>query len=205
MWISKLVFGVCEFNFNFSRKNKEKHQLKNILEILDKLEYCCKGDKFNWQECVNAFDHAIISILLEKYGISPIIVDQKFKDGVFYNWLKSYELIAGNTIMDKFKILSDISEELKTQIKIFHIFDDFKGYNVLFITKNDEVFGFGSNECGGCGLRHNSVVKEPQIIPELCHKIFNNSLLVLLLLWLLIQISKSSLGVKIIEDSWEEE
>ena len=35
---------------------------------------------------------------------------------------------------------------------------------------DDKVFGFGSNFSGCCGLGHNSVVKEPQIIPELCHK-----------------------------------
>ena len=56
------------------------------------------------------------------------------------------------------------------KIKIFHVFDDEKGYNVLFITSDDKVFGFGSNCFGCCGLGHNSVVNEPQIIPELCHK-----------------------------------
>ena len=60
--------------------------------------------------------------------------------------------------------------EVKKEIKAFHIFDDQKGYNVLFITSDDKVFGFGSNCFGCCGLGHNSVVNEPQIIPELCHK-----------------------------------
>ena len=41
---------------------------------------------------------------------------------------------------------------------------------MLFITSDDKVFGFGSNCFGCCGLGHNSVVYEPQIIPELCHK-----------------------------------
>ena len=40
----------------------------------------------------------------------------------------------------------------------------------MFITSDDKVFGFGSNCFGCCGLGHNSVVNEPQIIPELCHK-----------------------------------
>ena len=61
-------------------------------------------------------------------------------------------------------------EEIKQDIKAFHIFDYEKGYNVLFITSDDKVFGFGSNCFGCCGLGHNSVVNEPQIIPELCHK-----------------------------------
>ena len=60
--------------------------------------------------------------------------------------------------------------EVKQEIKAFHIFDDINGYNALFITSDDKVFGFGSNCFGCCGLGHNSVVNEPQIIPELCHK-----------------------------------
>ena len=59
---------------------------------------------------------------------------------------------------------------MKNEIKIFHVFSDEKGYNVLFITSDDKVFGFGSNCFGCCGLGHNSVVNEPQIIQELSHK-----------------------------------
>src|SRR6202012_1297762 len=45
-----------------------------------------------------------------------------------------------------------------------------KGLNVLFITRDDNVYGFGQNSFGCCGLGHNNVVNEPQVIPELCHK-----------------------------------
>ena len=128
-------------------------------------------NKKHWEDCLDLFDHATIkSIELKLYGISPITVNQKFKDGVLFNYLKSNELVEGNPIIDKFKICSNISEELKIEIKIFHVFDDMEGYNVLFITRDDKVFGFGSNSEGCCGLGHNSVVNEPQIIPELCHK-----------------------------------
>ena len=72
-------------------------------------------------------------------------------------------------LINKFKCFSEIEEEIKTKIKLFHVFDDVKGNNVLFITSDDKVFGFGSNCFGCCGLGHNSVVNEPQIIPELCH------------------------------------
>ena len=40
----------------------------------------------------------------------------------------------------------------------------------MFITSDDKVFGFGSNTFGCCGLGHNSVVNEPQVITELCNK-----------------------------------
>ena len=74
-------------------------------------------------------------------------------------------------LLNRFRICSEISEEIKLEIKIFHVFNDnYNKQNVLFITSDDKVFGFGSDRFGCCGLGHNSVVNEPQIIPELCHK-----------------------------------
>ena len=73
-------------------------------------------------------------------------------------------------VLNRFEVFSKIDEEIKRKIKIFHVFDDIKGQNVFFITSDDKVFGFGYNTYGCCGLGHNSVVNEPQIIPELCHK-----------------------------------
>ena len=74
-------------------------------------------------------------------------------------------------LLNRFEIFSNISEKIKQKIKLFHVFNDFYGNkNALFITSDDKVFGFGYNTFGCCGLGHNSVVNEPQIIPELCHK-----------------------------------
>ena len=74
-------------------------------------------------------------------------------------------------LLNRFSIFSEISEEIKREIKIFHVYDDiYHEKNVLFITSDDKVFGLGSNAFGCCGLGHNSVVNEPQIIPELCHQ-----------------------------------
>ena len=73
-------------------------------------------------------------------------------------------------IFNNFILFSQISEELKQNIKIFNVFDDWKGYNVLFITNDDTVYGFGSNQWGVCGLGHDKSVDSPLIIPELCHK-----------------------------------
>ena len=74
-------------------------------------------------------------------------------------------------LLNRLEIFSKINEEIKHKIEIFHVFNDYSGEkSVLFITSDDKVFGFGSNTYGCCGLGHNSVVNEPQIIPELCHK-----------------------------------
>ena len=70
-------------------------------------------------------------------------------------------------IIEKFEICSKISEDLKKKIKLFHVFDQ---GNVLFVTGDDEVYSFGPNGCGICGLGHTNAVNEPQIIPELCQK-----------------------------------
>src|ERR1700692_525634 len=72
--------------------------------------------------------------------------------------------------LDHFKICSKIEPKLKKIVKVFHVFDDNFGLNVLFITSDDNVYGFGQNSFGCCGLGHNNVVNEPQVIPELCHK-----------------------------------
>ena len=72
--------------------------------------------------------------------------------------------------LDHFKICSKIEPKLKKIVKAFHVFDDKNGLNVLFITSDDNVYGFGQNRFGCCGFGHNYVVNEPQVIPELCHK-----------------------------------
>ena len=72
--------------------------------------------------------------------------------------------------IDNFEIFDVISKELKKVIKLFYIFDGDKGHNVLFVTINDKVFGFGSNHYGVCGLGHQMQVNEPKLIEELCDK-----------------------------------
>ena len=72
--------------------------------------------------------------------------------------------------LKKFDICSKISENLRIILTLFHVFDDIKGYNVLFATFDGNVYGLGQNSFGCCGLGHNSIVNEPQVIPELCDK-----------------------------------
>ena len=72
--------------------------------------------------------------------------------------------------MNKFEICDELNNKLRKVIKSFYVFDDRKGYNVLFVTIDDIVFGFGSNDCGVCGLGHEMVVNESQVVNELCHK-----------------------------------
>ena len=128
------------------------------------------NDSINCKRSIEFFGECSIKMCeFEKYKIAPIKIDIKYKESFIHNYLCTYNLLD-KTIVDEFKLCSNISEDVKMKIKIFHVFDDTNGYNVLYITSDDKVFGFGSNHFGCCGLGHNSVVNEPQIIPELCHK-----------------------------------
>ena len=73
-------------------------------------------------------------------------------------------------LINNFEIFDVISNDIKKVIKRFYVFDNEKGNKVLFVTLNDKLFGFGSNEWGVCGFGHQMVVKEPKIIEELCNK-----------------------------------
>ena len=73
-------------------------------------------------------------------------------------------------LINSLEIFDEIPIKLKKVIKSLYVFDDWKGNNVLFVTLNDKVFGFGSNYCGVCGFGHQMVVNEPKIIEELCDK-----------------------------------
>ena len=46
-------------------------------------------------------------------------------------------------IFDSFSIFERVDNNLKQKINLFHTFDDIQGYNVLFITSDDEVYALG--------------------------------------------------------------
>ena len=72
--------------------------------------------------------------------------------------------------LESFEICAKIPENIKTKIKCFYIFNESKISNVLYVTIDDKVFGFGANINGVLGLGHNRAVNTPTIIQELCNK-----------------------------------
>ncbi|CAG2170781.1 unnamed protein product, partial [Oppiella nova] len=56
------------------------------------------------------------------------------------------------------------------EIKLFYIFDDIRGNNILFVTSDDSVYALGSNRWGQLGLGHNAPIEAPVLIPELCRQ-----------------------------------
>ena len=43
-------------------------------------------------------------------------------------------------ILNKFSVFEKVDQKLKQKIKLFHVLDDEKGYNVLFITSDEKLF-----------------------------------------------------------------
>ncbi|XP_054158982.1 RCC1 and BTB domain-containing protein 1-like, partial [Oppia nitens] len=73
-------------------------------------------------------------------------------------------------ILTKFDICSKIPENFRRKVKLFHVFDDEFGFNLLFVTRDDDlVYGLGANWFGSLGLGHDQAVDAPELIPELCH------------------------------------
>jgi alpha-tubulin suppressor-like RCC1 family protein/tRNA A-37 threonylcarbamoyl transferase component Bud32 len=81
--------------------------------------------------------------------------------------------------MEKFDVLNELNEEFKQRVKILYVFEDYeyienmnkyvlRGYNVLMVTKDDKTYAFGNNTYNQLGFGHNRVVKEIQIVNELC-------------------------------------
>jgi len=74
------------------------------------------------------------------------------------------------SVINNYTICDQIPEDLKQEIKLFYVFDDSSGHNILFVTFDDMVYGLGSNSAGQLGLGHNTTTHTPQPVPELCHK-----------------------------------
>ena len=76
------------------------------------------------------------------------------------------------SLFKKFSIFDNISEEVKTNIKYFYVFNYCDNSNVLFVTNDEKVFGYGYNN-GVLGLGHKNRLRIVTEIPELCQKNIN--------------------------------
>ena len=66
--------------------------------------------------------------------------------------------------LESFEICKKIPEIIAKQIKLFYIFDNNNNQNVLFVTNDDNVYGFGENKYGMIGLGHYDKVSKPTLI-----------------------------------------
>ena len=74
-------------------------------------------------------------------------------------------------LLSKFDICSQIYDNLKTKIKLFHVFNTYSnGRNILFITTEDKVYSYGDNKYGVCGFAHSNAVMVPTEVIELSGK-----------------------------------
>ena len=73
-----------------------------------------------------------------------------------------------SSLCTRFPICNKLDESLRSDIKLIHIFSN--NCNVLFVTTDDRVFGFGRNMYGVLGLGHNESVEQPIEVTELKDK-----------------------------------
>ena len=79
-----------------------------------------------------------------------------------------------SSILNKFAICEKIPQKIKSDINLFYIFNDYiKNKNIIFVTKDDKVYGLGHNYYGILGLGNNRPVAEITEIKELSHKKIN--------------------------------
>ena len=79
------------------------------------------------------------------------------------------------SILSNFEICANIPLNTKILIKSFYVFKDcFSFENMIYVTKEDKVFGLGHNYCGTLGLGHNDRVKKCTKIKELSHQKIND-------------------------------
>ena len=136
------------------------------------------GYEFKGNECwktkyKNPFDY-----YCDKYEVTFETIELKVMENIRNEVSKTTNYFIKNFVSQE----NDLSYILKTFpisnkigvlrsfIKYFYLFFDTLGHNILFITNDDYVYGFGNNNNGLCGLGHNKSVSEPQIIRELCYK-----------------------------------
>ena len=139
----------------------------------DKCVYELKEDKCFETKYSNPFDyycdrykvtfHTIELNINEQDVISASNTTNTFmtnfisQENNFQNILKPFSITERITILRSF-------------IKYFYVFDDYDGYNMLFVTNDNNVYGYGTNNEGLCGFGHNNPIPDPQLIPELCHE-----------------------------------
>ena len=80
----------------------------------------------------------------------------------------SCKCLFTNSLCNRFPISSKIDESVRHDIKLIHVFSN--NENVLFVTTDDRVFGFGNNKSGVLGLGHNECVEQTSEVTELRDK-----------------------------------
>ena len=143
------VIGILVINYNVYQLNCNKIVIKNFKSLQ---EFYSKEYQLTYGTIdINneLIDETIAETITERYIETNVPITNEV--------LKKY-MICNNSNLNNFSI------------KYIHIFDDKNGFNVLFVSMDDNVYGFDSNQWGVCGLGHNKNVKDPQIIPKLCDK-----------------------------------
>ena len=113
-------------------------------------------------------------------------------------------------MLDNFEFCDKLDNFEIERICVFNDYSEKK--NIFFVTREGELFSFGSNYCGVCDLGHNNEVNCPEKIVQLCQqniKDFKNGLTFVLglsqkgELWSWGENDRGQLGLKFVSESNE--
>ena len=162
-------------SFGFSKRSihsiqifKEKNSIGVI--VINNVIYKLNSNKIEKTNCksIQEFYSKNYQLTYGTIDLNNELIEEKIVETITERYIDTNTPIS-NEILKSFTICNN-SNLNNFSIKYIHIFDDENGFNVLFVSMDDNVYGFGSNQFGCCGLGHNKNVKDPQIIPELCDK-----------------------------------
>ena len=162
-------------SFGFSKRSilsipiyKEKHSIAVFIinNIIFELKY--NGIEKTKFKSLQEFYSKNYKITFGTINLNDNSIEEKIVETITERYIETNSIIT-TEMLKKFTICNNNNLN-NFSIKYIHIFDDQNGFNVIFVSMDDNVYGFGSNQWGVCGLGHNKNVKDPQIIPELCDK-----------------------------------
>ena len=162
------TFGLSNRSIHSKLIFQEKNSIAVIVinNIIYKLNHS-KIEKTNYQK-LEEFYFQEYHLTYETIDLNNDIIEEEIIESITETYIDNNVPISIE-ILKSFTICNN-SNINNFSIKYINIFDDQNGFNVLFVTNDDNVYGFGSNQFGSCGLGHNKSVKDPKIIPELCDK-----------------------------------
>ena len=151
-------------NLNF-KKNFQSISVYGLNSIIYNCIHELIDENCNETKYRNPFDYYCDKHNVTHKTIELNVEDDEESASITKNIIP-YDNTNNTNILDSFSISNQAISD-KMNIEYFHVFDK---NNIIFVTVEDDVYGFGTNEFGCCGLGHNNILTKPETISELCDR-----------------------------------